>query len=278
MPGNLNPLAARVARTLTRTHPEFAANERILREGDVELYIEAPPDSNAGALVVSTARGEDIWIRFAAPQMSYSVDNQDELITIVDALLDDRALFVRIVDSCDQWVATTLVARSQPVDLETGQRATTLSWSGCFDGQHAADTPTPSWIEFHDSQLIDVHAVDEGVEVLLSAYVHAWDVAGDGRRGTGWNQSVRIRLTNAVASAVEDALPLRISNGHMTVGGEIHRNLVPLPFTATERTTLRLELPRGMLFEAVGASVALEATGSARYIEPLPADLWPGPN
>ncbi len=136
----------------------------------------------------------------------------------------------------------------------------------------------PSWIEFHDSELLGVNAVDGGVEVLLSAYVHAWDVGEDGRRGTGWSQPVRIKLTNAVASAVEYALPLRISNGHMTVGVEISRNLVPLPFVATERTTLWLEFPNGILFEAVGASVDLEATGSARYIEPLPPDLWPGPN
>jgi hypothetical protein len=135
----------------------------------------------------------------------------------------------------------------------------------------------PSWIEFHDSELLDVNAVDGGVEVLLSAYVHAWDVGADGRRGTGWSQPVRIRLTNAVASAIVGVLPLTIWTGQMTVGATTYDNLVPLPFAAIERTTLRLELTRGSLFEAVGASVDLEPTGSARYIEPLPPDFWPGP-
>jgi hypothetical protein len=131
----MNPLAARVSEALTTAHPQFAESRQILPEGDVEFHIDAPCNSNAGVLVVSTARGEDIWVRFAPPQMFYGVDDEQELLTIVDALLDERALLVRIVGADGEWAGTTLVARGETVNLKAGQRATVRSWSGRFDSE-----------------------------------------------------------------------------------------------------------------------------------------------
>src|SRR5262245_18169736 len=99
MKAELNPLASRVSTALTTAHPEFAAGREILSGGDVEFHVEPPRNSSARALVVSTARGEDIWIRFAPPQMFYGVDDEHELLTVVDALLDERAVFVHIVSA-----------------------------------------------------------------------------------------------------------------------------------------------------------------------------------
>jgi hypothetical protein len=48
----------------------------------------------------------------------------------------------------------------------------------------------PSWIEFHDSELISAARSDLEVSILLDAYVHRWD-DGDRRKGTGWMQQVR---------------------------------------------------------------------------------------
>jgi hypothetical protein len=276
MTTHLNPLAASIATALTRAHPEFASHMEIRAEGDVELYIPAPAGSEAGALVVSTARGEAIWIRFAPPQMSYAVDNEDELLTIVNALLDDRVMFVHITDARNEWAGTTLVAGDAAVSLETGQKATVRSWSGRFDRAYVAETPAPSGIEFHDSQLLAVNVRDAVVELRLAAYVHAWDSGREIRRGTGWIQPVSITLTGAHASAVKEPLPVDISGGDLTIGAQDLDSLVPLPFAAAERAVLRLELTTGQTFEAAGITVEVKATGPARYIEDLPADLWLG--
>jgi hypothetical protein len=57
----------------------------------------------------------------------------------------------------------------------------------------------PSWIEFHDSELISAARSDLEVSILLDAYVHRWD-DGDRRKGTGWMQQVRLNVGRAVGS------------------------------------------------------------------------------
>jgi hypothetical protein len=185
MSEDLNPLATRVVAALARAHPEFVANARPLGDGDVELFIESSDDSNAGALVVSTARGEAIWVRFAPPNMFYCVDDEAELNTVIDGLLDERVLFVRIVGPDGEWTGTTLMYRGGHVDLETGEKATALSWSGRFDRELVSDTPGTSSVEFHDSDLLAMEAVGADVEVRLDAYVHTWDDRVEPPRGTG---------------------------------------------------------------------------------------------
>lgn len=276
MKAELNPLASRVSTALTTAHPQFAASREILAEGDVEFHVDAPPNSNAGALVVSTARGEDIWIRFAPPQMFYGVDDEQELLTIVDALLDDRALFVHIVSATGEWASTTLVSQGQEVTLEAGQSATVRSWSGRFDQRWRAESPTPSWIEFHDSQLRSVSIGDAGIELNLEAYVHVWEDVEGSRRGTGWIQAVRVTVAGAHASTISDVLPVDISSGRLRVGTTTYSNLVPIPFNATEPIHMRLDLASGDAFEFGGTKLEIEATGSARYVEDLPAEFWPG--
>jgi hypothetical protein len=275
--GDLNPLAARVYAALTHVHPEFAANATKLANGDVELFVAAGTGSKAGALMVSTARGEDIWIRFAPPQMFYAIDDTDELLTIVDALLNERVMFVRLAGPHDEWICTTLVTRGRPVDLEDARSAIVRSWSGRFDQELVAQTPAPSWIEFHDSQLLAVNVIDSGVELQLAAYVHAWETNGDVRRGTGWVQPVRIRLIDARSPAIAEGLPLFLDGGEIMAGEQSHRECVPLPFIATQPAVLRLEFTAGHMIEVTAAKLEISATGPARYVEDLPAALWPGP-
>jgi hypothetical protein len=272
----VNPLAQRVSDALEHDRPEWSSSKQELEEGDVEFHILAPSNSRAGALVVSTARGEDIWIRFAPPHMFYGVEDEAELLGCVHDLLTEQALFVEIVDSKGKWAGTTLVRPGQAVDLEPGQNATVLSWSGRFDAAYVAETPAPSWIEFHDSRLVAVNVLDACVELVLDAYVHAWDVVKDTRRGTGWTQPVRITLTGGDVPSDTLVTPAEISNGRMGVGALVHDNLVPLPFGSSETTDIRLEFADAHFVELHGTSVSVEAAGAARYVEQLPADLWPG--
>jgi hypothetical protein len=126
-----NPLARHVLDVLLERHPEWAdyADER---KGDLVLVVPAPPGSRAKALVVQTQEGQDIWIRFAPRHAFYSVDTDEELHQVIDALLSDRAAFLMITNG-DEWVETTLLAAGQEPVLTAGQVADVVSWSGRHD-------------------------------------------------------------------------------------------------------------------------------------------------
>jgi len=276
MTKGLNDLAGRVANALTRAHPEFAASLQVLDHGDVEFHVKAPAECKAHALVVSTARGEDIWIRFAPPQMFYSVDDEEELVKVVTLLLNEEAVFVHIVDAMGEWAGTTLLSPDRDIDLEPGQRASVVSWSGRLDREYVAETPSPSWIEFHDAELVDVSLVDTGAELSLNAYVHAWSLEANERRGTGWKQFVRITLSDAHVPSIPSVHPVKIADGTIVVGATTHNNVVPLPFRAAESVHLRLQLTSGDVLDFTGTAVDIVPNGSAQYIEDLPPELWPG--
>jgi hypothetical protein len=89
----LTPTARRFSKALLRNYPRFVSRFRVLRNGDFDASIPAPPISRAGALVCQT-RGSDVWIRFAPPRAFYSIDSPRGLVSIVGALLNDEVSFV----------------------------------------------------------------------------------------------------------------------------------------------------------------------------------------
>jgi hypothetical protein len=96
----------------------------------------------------------------------------------------------------------------------------------------------PSWIEFHDSQLISGGQSDLDVSIFLDAYVHRWE-DGDPRRGTGWMQQVRLTLERAVASLPMLGAPAPIADGEIRMGPLLHSNLVPMPIKSDQPVSLR---------------------------------------
>jgi len=133
LPESLNPHARSVVTRLISIHPEFGAAVEPLDGGHFEASIQAPVGSQAGALVICTAKDRDIWLHFAPAQMWYSVDNEEEMLEIVDLLFRDELLFVRTVDADGAWSGTTLVRRVEAVDVQGGETATVMSWSGLRD-------------------------------------------------------------------------------------------------------------------------------------------------
>ena len=132
---SLNPLARRVWKTLIAARPEWDELFGTCGEDDLELAIPAPVGSNAGHLVVFTAKGKDLWIRFSPPYMCYSVDDETELLDVIDQILAETALFVVIMRG-DEWVTTTLIRRAVPTDapqLGPNEVAHAVSWSGDYD-------------------------------------------------------------------------------------------------------------------------------------------------
>jgi hypothetical protein len=128
----MNLLAREVAKSLLERHPAWAEYFHASGGGDLELAIPAPPRSRARQLVVSTNHGKEIWLRFGPPRMLHLVDSLAELHKIVDALLEDEAVFTVIMRG-DDWVETTLLSANQEPRLEEGQTANLVSWSGSRD-------------------------------------------------------------------------------------------------------------------------------------------------
>jgi len=126
------PVAEKLWRELESAHPEWATHQLILDSGDIEIAIPAPAGSHAGHLVLFTSHGSDLWLRFAPPQMCYSVDDASEMLQIAEGLLAERIVFVRITRD-GEWAATTLGRPDEELDLETGQVGEVVSWSGRHD-------------------------------------------------------------------------------------------------------------------------------------------------
>jgi IS30 family transposase len=132
---SLNALARRIWTALIAAHPEWAEFFGTCGKDDLEVAISAPVGSNAGHLVVFTAKGRDLWIRFSPPSMCYSVDDETELLSVIQQLLAETALFA-VVMRGDEWAGTTLIRRGEPRDvpqLGSNEVAHVVSWSGKYD-------------------------------------------------------------------------------------------------------------------------------------------------
>jgi hypothetical protein len=140
---SLNPLARRVWTALISAYPEWSKYFGTSGDDDLEAAVPAPMGSTAGHLVISTARGEDLWLRFSPPSMCYSLDDETEMLDVIQQLLVERALFV-VVMRGDEWAGTSLIRRGEPADLphlEAGQVAHIVSWSGKYDRTINAGKP-----------------------------------------------------------------------------------------------------------------------------------------
>jgi|SRR5580704_11227868 hypothetical protein len=98
------------------------------------MAVPAPKGSNAGNLIILTAKGTDIWIRYEPKYMSYAVDDEFELIDVTKQLVTEEASFVVILAN-EKWVETTLVQSGQTPALKPGQTARIVSWLGTYDGE-----------------------------------------------------------------------------------------------------------------------------------------------
>jgi len=132
---SLNPLARRVWTALIAAYPEWAELFGTCGTDDLEVAVPAPVGSNAGHLVVFTAKGKDLWIRFSPPSMSYSVDDETEMLDVIQQILAETALFA-VVMRGEGWAGTTLIRRAEPTDvpqLGPNEVAHIVSRSGNYD-------------------------------------------------------------------------------------------------------------------------------------------------
>jgi hypothetical protein len=131
------------------------------------------------------------------------------------------------------------------------------------------------WLEFHDSRLIAIKQAGTDVEIDLEAYVHRWDPLGDSWRGTGWILPLRMYLTNVFKDPGVPTLPVDIAEGKIRLDGTMHKNMVRIPFEASQVVELSLHLVGDFMLEVSGRGARVESLGDARYVEELPVDMMP---
>jgi hypothetical protein len=127
-----NVLAQKVKTAILSQFPEWDRYVHIQDGGDIEIEVPAPKGSNAGNLIILTAKGRDIWIRYGPAYMSYAVDDEIELVNITKQLLSEEASFVVILEN-EKWIETTLIKSEQTPTLKPGQSARVVSWLGTYD-------------------------------------------------------------------------------------------------------------------------------------------------
>jgi hypothetical protein len=138
---SLNSLARRVWTTLIAAYPECSKYFGTRGKDDLEAAVPAPIGSKAGHLVVFTAEGQDLWVRFSSPWMCYSVSDETELLGVIQQLLAETAFFAAVMRG-DEWTGTTLIRQGEPGDLPQlgpNQVAHVVSWYGKYDRIIKAD-------------------------------------------------------------------------------------------------------------------------------------------
>jgi len=130
------------------------------------------------------------------------------------------------------------------------------------------------WIEFHDSVLERLESAPDAVELHLLGYVHRWETRAGIRFGLGSMQPILVRIDGPSVPAVLDG-HVEISDGSLVTTNAHYSNLIPLPLQASGSVRLILNLPDGRNLDVSGADCIVEANGVARFVEVLPADMYP---
>lgn len=137
--------------------------------------------------------------------------------------------------------------------------------------------PPDRRLEFHDSKILAVRGDSECIRVELDGCIHQWEGSGASRRGTGWIQRVEIAIDFPDVDQGISSLPTALSDGSMIsealVGdgnGGVH-----LPLLVEGMTQLELVTTSGQKLRITGERVQADASGEARFVEEIPADMDP---
>ena len=127
----LNTFARIVQDWVAQSWPSWTEHVEQRQDGEFEVALPAPSGSKAGHLRIFTSRG-DLWVRYNPPRMCYPIDNRAELLSIVRQLLKDKVLFVNIYRGT-KWRGGTLTRRGIEPQVQRGEVAQVVSWTGKFD-------------------------------------------------------------------------------------------------------------------------------------------------
>lgn len=128
-------------------------------------------------------------------------------------------------------------------------------------------------IEIHDSELQNI--TFDGCDVVLHfrVYIHASEGRPAIDKGTGWTQGAILRFGNGrvegsfseESRAAYQGVYL-LSDGTLTINGQISESLIPIPLQVDG--DVQLELQRwGHVVRVFGSSAQLELLGEPEYVE-----------
>jgi len=124
-------------------------------------------------------------------------------------------------------------------------------------------------VELHDSDLGSAITHESLLELRLDpAYVHQSEGRPGIDRGTGWIQTLLVRVAGFSLEEPIPSLPQAIANGSLEIGPRKFDNAIPLPFRSEGPVHLRLLLAdSGRWFVVSGVSIEVEEVDEPRYVE-----------
>lgn len=116
---------------LVNYFPEF---KNLVSFEDNLMIIDKPSETEAkiGGLIIQTTQDDNLWVRIYHSFSAYSVDNLEELISIIKGVLSDDILWV-ISFNEEAWYETTLIENMEQLEIEPGIVYNVFSWSGNLD-------------------------------------------------------------------------------------------------------------------------------------------------
>ena len=88
-------------------------------------------------------------------------------------------------------------------------------------------------------------------------------------------QPILLQIDSAALPPVMEG-DLKISDGSLLTSTATYSNLLPLPLRTSGSVRLNLTFSDGKNLEVCGADCAIDVNGLARFVEMLPADMYPG--
>jgi hypothetical protein len=125
----------------------------------------------------------------------------------------------------------------------------------------------PTALQFHDSEVSGVEAVNGDVRVCFSAAAVRRSQSATGREACdGYAQAVALCLYQAAWSGLLGECVGSLSDGELSVDGGLIKS-VPLPLQATGHVTLKLAFANGAVLCATGTAVHVFQRGQPQFVE-----------
>jgi hypothetical protein len=122
-------------------------------------------------------------------------------------------------------------------------------------------------IDLRDSKVLALSWAD-GAAIILFRPVHVH--RSEGRpgvdAGTVWLQEVMLTVTDALISA-HGKLPAIVNDGSLSIGAEVHKNLIPAAGVFAGEITLELTLNGTEHLKLKCDQLMITLTGEAEYLE-----------
>jgi hypothetical protein len=123
-------------------------------------------------------------------------------------------------------------------------------------------------IEIHDSRAAEIVRDGDSVRVVLApAYLHKSPGRPGIDSGTGWTQDALLVFSSGSLAGLVPELPCDITDGELSLSGDVHSNMIPVPLEAAGSVELHLVFYPGCDVSVTGETVRLELVGEGRYVE-----------